>query len=166
MQMSDPAQSASQHTREEVRNRVIERSEPLKTSLISRLTAAGLALGSLSVLSIGAWLDPSTDGHGTHTQLGLSPCMWAATMDKPCMTCGMTTSFAHAGEGQWIQSFLTQPMGMFLVVLTSVVFWGASAQAATGARIGTMIQPALRPRVFIMLGVMMLLAWGYKIITW
>jgi hypothetical protein len=29
-----------------------------------------------------------------------------------------------------------------------------------------MIQPALRPRVFIVLGAMLLLAWGYKVITW
>jgi hypothetical protein len=58
------------------------------------------------------------------------------------------------------------PMGAFLVVLTSVMFWGGATQAITGARIGTMIQPALRPRVFIVLGIMLMLAWGYKVITW
>jgi len=146
--------------------RVVERTEPLKASGYSRLFSGFIAIACLSVLTMGAWLQPSTDGHGTHTQLGLKPCMWAVTLDKPCMTCGMTTSFAHAGEGNWLVSFLTQPMGSLLVVLTSIVFWGALVQTVSGARIGTMIQPALRPRVFFALGILMLLAWGYKVITW
>ncbi len=159
MHMSEPAE----HT---TPIRVHERTLPLRASVSSRLFAACVAIGSLTVLAIGAWMQPAADGHGTHTQLGLKPCMWAVTLDKPCMTCGMTTSFAHAGEGQWITSFLNQPMGAFLVVLTSVMFWGSATQAITGARIGTMIQPALSPRVFIVLGIMLMLAWGYKVITW
>jgi hypothetical protein len=159
MHMSEPAEHMNQ-------KRVIERTHPLRANAFSRLFAAGVAAASLAVLSIGAWMQPAVEGHGTHTQLGLKPCMWAVTLDKPCMTCGMTTSFAHAGEGHWVTSFLNQPMGAFLVILTSVMFWGGVTQALTGARIGTMIQPALRPRVFIVLGIMMLLAWGYKVITW
>jgi hypothetical protein len=159
MHMSEPAE----HT---TPIRVQERTHPLRASVSSRVFAACVALVSLGVLGMGAWMQPATDGHGTHTQLGLKPCMWAVTLDKPCMTCGMTTSFAHAGEGQWITSFLNQPMGALLVLLTSVLFWGGATQAITGARIGTMIQPALRPRVFIVLGAMLLLAWVYKVVTW
>jgi len=159
MHMSEPAD----HT---TLNRVHERTQPLRANLSSRVFAACIALVSIGVLGIGAWMQPAADGHGTHTQLGLKPCMWAVTLDKPCITCGMTTSFAHAGEGQWLSSIINQPMGAFLVVLTSIMFWGGAAQAITGARIGTMIQPALRPRVFIMLGLMLLLAWVYKLITW
>lgn len=159
MHMSEPADHPTPH-------RVHERSHPLRASAYSRVFAACIALVCLSVLSIGAWMQPASEGHGTHTQLGLKPCMWAVTLDKPCMTCGMTTSFAHAGEGHWVTSFVNQPMGAFLVVLTSVMFWGGATQALTGARIGTMIQPALRPRVFIVLGAMLLLAWVYKVITW
>ncbi len=159
MHMSEPAEHTSPI-------RVQERTHPLRANVPSRVFAACIALVSLGVLGMGAWMQPATDGHGTHTQLGLKPCMWAVTLDKPCMTCGMTTSFAHAGEGQWITSFLNQPMGAFLVLLTSVMFWGGATQAITGARIGTMIQPALRPRVFIVLGAMLLLAWVYKVVTW
>ena len=162
MHMSAPAEQST----ETGPVRVVERSVPLRATGWSRVFSAVIMIGCLSVLSMGAWLNPSDAGHGTHTQLGLKPCMWAATLDKPCMTCGMTTSFAHAGEGHWLSSFLTQPMGSLLVVLTSVVFWGALVQTVTGARIGTMVQPALRPRVFIVLGVLLLLAWGYKVITW
>lgn len=162
MHMNRPAE----HEPPQQPPRVMERRHPLRADRWSRLLAAGLAAGCLAVLAMGAWMRPSSDGHGTHTQLGLRPCMWAETLDKPCMTCGMTTSFAHAGEGNWLGSMLTQPMGSLLVILTSIVFWGAAVQAVSGARIGSMIQPALRPRVFIALGVLMLLAWGYKVITW
>lgn len=159
MHMSEPAE----HT---TPIRVHERTHPLRASVMSRVFAGVIAVACIAVLGMGAWLQPATDGHGTHTQLGLKPCMWVVTLDKPCMTCGMTTSFAHAGEGHWITSFINQPMGAFLVILTSVIFWGGATQAITGARIGTMIQPALRPRVFIALGMVLLLAWGYKVITW
>lgn len=146
--------------------RVYERTEPLRASFTQRLFAGSVAIACLSVLSMGAWLNPSTQGHGTHTQLGLKPCMWAVTLDKPCMTCGMTTSFAHAGEGSWITSFHTQPMGALLVVITAVVFWGALVQCISGARIGTMVEPMLKPRIFLMLGLLLLVAWVYKIVTW
>jgi len=159
MHMSEPAE----HTNP---RRVLERTQPLRASASSRVFAACIALASLAVLAVGSWMQPASEGHGTHTQLGLKPCMWAVTLDKPCMTCGMTTSFAYAGEGQWIASFINQPMGALLVVLTSLMFWAGATQAITGARIGTMIQPALRPRTFIVLGLLLLLAWAYKFITW
>lgn len=169
MHMSEPAQTdqrvGAPIDTQRLR-RVMERSQPLRASFWSRVFSACIAIACIAVLTTGAWLTPSDEGHGTHTALGLKPCLWAVTLDKPCMTCGMTTSFAEAGEGRWVSSFLTQPMGSFLVLLTSVVFWGALVQTISGARIGTMIQPALRPRVFIVLGIMLLLAWGYKVMTW
>lgn len=146
--------------------RQIERTHPLRATLGDRIGAGVIALLCLAVLSIGAWLSPATDGHGTHTQLGLRPCMWAVALDKPCPTCGMTTSFSHAGEGSWVQSAKTQPMGMLIVLMTATVFWGASIQAITGARINSVIQPALTPRTFLILGIMLLGAWFYKIATW
>jgi len=131
-----------------------------------RVLSGFLSAGLLGILSLSAWLSPSSDGHGTHTQLGMRPCMWAAALDKPCPTCGMTTSFAHAGEGHWLESFTTQPMGTLLVILTSVIFWGALAQTLSGARLGSMIQPALRPRVIWTMVALLMVAWIYKIVTW
>lgn len=143
-----------------------ERAGPLRSTIGDRIGAGVIAVMCLTVLSLGAWLNPSPQGHGTHKQLGLAPCMWAVALDKPCPTCGMTTSFSHAGEGSWIQAAKTQPMGMLLVLITATVFWGASVQAITGARINTVIQPALRPRVFLILGIALVGAWIYKIATW
>lgn len=139
---------------------------PLKADLGERVGAAFLAIACLAVLSIASWLHPSADGHGTHTQLGLSKCMWVAAFDRPCPTCGMTTSFSHAAEGSWFQAAKTQPMGALLTLITTVVFWGALVQASTGARIGTMIQPVLKPRFFIVFALLFLGAWIYKLNTW
>tara|TARA_R110002073_G_scaffold239285_1_gene400591 strand:- start:98598 stop:99062 length:465 start_codon:yes stop_codon:yes gene_type:complete len=146
--------------------RQTERTYPLRASLGDRIGAGVVALLCLSVLSMAAWLTPSSEGHGTHKKLGLAPCMWAVTLDKPCPTCGMTTSFSHAGEGSWIQAAKVQPMGALLALMTATVFWGASVQALFGAHIGSIIQPTLRPRTFLVFGALLLLAWFYKIATW
>jgi hypothetical protein len=143
-----------------------ERVEPLRSTIGDRIGAGAIAIICLTVLTLGAWLNPSAEGHGTHKQLGLAPCMWAVALDKPCPTCGMTTSFSHAGEGSWVQAAQTQPMGMLLVIITATVFWGASIQTITGAKINTIIQPALSPRIFLIFGILLLGAWFYKIATW
>ena len=146
--------------------RQAERTKPLRATLGDRIGAGAIALMCLSVLSIAAWLTPASQGHGTHTQLGLTPCMWVAALDRPCPTCGMTTSFSYAGQGSWIQSAKTQPMGTLLTLITATIFWGALIQTITGARFSSVIQPALRPRTFLVFGILLLGAWFYKIATW
>ncbi len=146
--------------------RIPERTTPLIATLGDRIGAAVLAIACLTVLSLAAWLNPSTEGHGTHTQLGLSKCMWVAAFDRPCPTCGMTTSFSHAAEGSWFKAFKTQPMGAFLSLLTSLILWGSVTQAITGARISSMIQPILKPKLFILLAALFIGAWIYKMMTW
>ncbi|MCA9303000.1 MAG: DUF2752 domain-containing protein [Phycisphaerales bacterium] len=120
----------------------------------------------LAVLITAAWLSPNKAGHGSHTQLGLAPCTWAVWFDKPCPTCGMTTAFAQAGEGNWARSLTTQPFGFLLVIGSAAVFWGAFTQAVTGARLGQHFVVLLRPGMFMILGVLFAAAWIYKIMTW
>ncbi|MBL4591009.1 MAG: DUF2752 domain-containing protein [Phycisphaerales bacterium] len=117
-------------------------------------------------MGIASWMSPSDHGHGTHTQLGLAPCAWAVWFDKPCPSCGMTTSFAHAGEGHWVQSAKAQPFAVLLVIGSSAVFWGALVQAVSGAKLGDAFIGMLRPKVFLALGAFALGAWIYKIMTW
>ncbi len=138
----------------------------MKAGTIDRIVALGLAILFIAVLSIAAWLNPNSQGHGTHRQLGLSPCMWVVTLDKPCPTCGMTTSFSHAGEGSWIQSFKTQPMGTILVILTCAITIGALVQSIFGSRVYSTIEPILKPKLFVLMGALLIAAWIYKIITW
>ncbi len=143
-----------------------ERTTPLCATLGARLGAGFFALMTLGVLTTAAWLSPSNAGHGTHTQLGLDACAWAVWFDKPCPSCGMTTSFAHAGEGHWAKSATTQPFALLLVIGSAAVFWGSLVQAATGAKVGHAFMGMLRPRVFLAFGALAAGAWIYKIVTW
>jgi len=143
----------------------IEQSQrPPRTT--ARIVGAVLALGCFGVLGIAAALSAEAEGHGTHQQLGMPPCMWAERFDIPCATCGMTTSFAHAADGDLVGSFINQPMGAVLAVLTACVFWGASHVAFTGSRLGEMAGRLVGGKLLIIGGILMVLAWVYKIITW
>jgi len=144
----------------------MQRSTPRRATPGERLAAALLAMGCLAVLSVAAWLHADPNGHGTHTQLGLSQCAWAEYFDAPCATCGMTTSFAYAADGSWGASVLTQPFGALLVVLTSVVFWGSLHVSATGSRLGAAVGPLLSMRILMVAAGLFLAAWAYKWWTW
>ena len=61
---------------------------------------------------------------------------------------------------------LTQPMGMFLVVLSAMLFWLAVHQTIFGSRVCTMLVTAISPRIVILGIAGILVAWVYKIITW
>jgi hypothetical protein len=143
-----------------------ERTTPLRAGAGERLGATLIACGCLAVLVIAAWLNPSERGHGTHTQIGLPPCSWAIWFDKPCLTCGMTTAFSHAGEGQWAAAFVTQPAGAVLGLATATAFWLAAHAAVTGSRIGAMTGWLLRPRTIALIVGGLLAAWVYKILSW
>ncbi|MHC4976775.1 MAG: DUF2752 domain-containing protein [Planctomycetota bacterium] len=132
-----------------------------------RFLALLVALGTIALLSTASWLSPSSNGHGTHTQLGLASCQWAEDLAIPCPTCGMTTSFALAAEGRIVQAGQTQPFGLLLVVLTSVGFWACAHSAATGSRASVlMLHSITQPRVIYPLLVLFLGAWGYKAVIW
>ena len=72
------------------------------------------ALGLITVMGIARWLVPDPRGFGTHTQLGLSPCLFAAATGKLCPTCGMTTSFAWFARGRLDRSWRANPAGSLL----------------------------------------------------
>ena len=143
-----------------------ERTTPLRATTGERIGAAAIALVSLTVLTAAAWLTPNPEGHATHTQLGMAECTWVVWFDKPCPTCGMTTSFSHAGDGSWTTALTTQPMGALLALLTTMIFWASTHQALTASRIGSVAQSTLKPRVVIMMLAFAAAAWIYKIATW
>ena len=131
-----------------------------------RVLAGLLGTGCLAVMVLAAWLDPSPEGHGTHTQIGLNECTWVMLFDTPCMTCGMTTAYAHAADAEFGASFTTQPMGMVLSVATAATFWLTLLVAATGSTLGRSFARMLTSRVLIVLLLMGAAAWAYKILTW
>lgn len=137
-----------------------------KPGTAERTLAGVLAVGCLAVLGVAAALSAASDGHGTHTQLGLRPCTWAIYFDAPCPTCGMTTSFSHAADGDFAASFLTQPMGFLLAIGTAVTFWGSAHVAVFGSNLGRYAFRLGGAKVFWSAGGAAAAAWAYKIMTW
>lgn len=140
---------------------------PPHATLGERLVAAFLTVLCAGVIGVAAWLTPSPAGHGTHEQLNLPACDWAAGFSMPCPTCGMTTSFAWAASGNLLQAARVQPFGAFLALATAAAFWIAAHVALTGsAAFRIVARTVLRPPVVWGGGVAFLAAWGYKVLTW
>lgn len=115
------------------------------------------------LLMAAARLHPSITGIGTHTQLGLPPCIFLRLTGLPCPSCGLTTSFSHAVRLQFRDAFLVQPFGLFawgLTVLSipasGVLLWRrVSWQRFLTWRV-------LEPSIYVLL-VLYLAGWLYRL---
>jgi hypothetical protein len=130
---------------------------------VRRAVAGGIAAAALTVLLLAAWVDPNPAGHGTHTQLGLPPCGFELATRLPCATCGMTTAFAHAANGDFVASFVTQPAGLVLAVLTAVAVLVGGYIAATAADPRPLARLWTARTVIAMAG-LVVAAWAYKVV--
>ncbi len=131
-----------------------------------RIGAAGAALACLAPLVFAAMLSPDPAGHGTHRQFGWPPCGMLMATGRPCPTCGMTTSWAHAAHGQWVDAFITQPGGLLLCLLAAAVFWVALHTAVFGSRALDLALNLLQPKLLLVLAAILLGSWVYKLATW
>ncbi len=77
-----------------------------------------VALGGTTVIGLAAWLEPDARGHGTHEQLGLSPCIFHTLTGLPCPMCGATTAFSHLAHGHVVEAVLAQPFAAVLFLVT------------------------------------------------
>jgi hypothetical protein len=84
-------------------------------------------------------------------------------MSLPCPSCGMTTAFALAARGRFVASAAAQPMGFVLAVGTAASTVACLHTALTGSRLAHVLGARLTPRVILGLGILALLAWGWKI---
>lgn len=127
----------------------------------------GLVLAAVAgtILGLAVWMSPDPDGYGTHAQLGLPPCTWMIALKVPCPTCGMTTSFSHAVQGELGEAFLVQPLGAILAIFTAVVFLLGVYVALTGSRVANRLAGPFRVRWLWTFSVVVVLAWGYKILV-
>ncbi len=131
-----------------------------------RLIAVIVVLATATVLGIAAYLEPSPEGIGTHTKLNMPECGWMVTMDLPCMTCGMTTAFAHAANGNLLASFATQPLGAVLAVVTAMMFLVSSYVTVTGSQVGSVFGRLWGRRAGWILALVATAAWVYKILAY
>jgi hypothetical protein len=94
------------------------------------------AIGLAAVLGVACRLEPDPRGYGTHTQLGLFPCMFAQVTGYRCPSCGMTTSFAWFVRGRFERSWQANPVGSLLAPTCAVLIPWLLAGAARGRPIG------------------------------
>jgi hypothetical protein len=137
---------------------------PMRADGSTRLTSAIIALAATGLLVVAWVLQPSADGLGTHRQLGLPACGWIASADLPCPTCGMTTAFSHAAHGDLLSSFRAQPLGMMLALGTAIVAVAGAWTACTSSMLAPFLGAMLGPRLGWTLGILLLVAWGWKIL--
>lgn len=111
-----------------------------------------------------SWLSPVErhDGH-TLAALGMPPCGMKATLGVPCMTCGMTTSYTYAAEGNFYESIVSQPAGFMLATATAMATLVSGWAMLSGMALWPIFLSIWRPQVVIPTLVMLILAWGYKI---
>jgi hypothetical protein len=131
-----------------------------------RWIAAVVVICSAGVLSIAAWLTPSPTGLATHEALNLPPCGWVAIADMPCPTCGMTTAFAHAADGDLLASFLTQPLGCLLAIATAIALLVSVHVFVTGSRLWHVFTRLWTRRSPWILAVVVIGSWMYKIASY
>lgn len=136
----------------------------IASTFARRMVALIVALGCMGVLGVALSITPDARGHGTHEQIGLPPCRWVESFGLACPTCGMTTSFAHAVRGNLLASFLTQPMGMVLAILTAAAMFAGLFVAVTGSGLGGLLGRLWTPRILWLAAAMTTLAWMYKIL--
>lgn len=134
--------------------------------LMHRLYAGAVACCCSAVLGLAAWMTPSETGIGTHEQLNMPSCGWIAMGNLPCPTCGMTTAFAHAADGDLVSSFLTQPMGCLLAIATAMALVVSVYVLVTGSRITSVFTRYWNGRTAWIVAMLVVAAWGYKIITY
>lgn len=134
--------------------------------LTRRIVAGIVALGCASILGVAAWLTPSPSGIGTHGQLHLPTCGWITLADLPCPTCGMTTAFAHAADGNLLGSFAAQPLGCLLALATAMALLISIYVAITGSRLAGAFAKLWGVRTAWLLAGTVVFAWAYKIASY
>jgi hypothetical protein len=121
-------------------------------------------VAALATLSLARLLEPSSNGVGTHMQLGLPPCLFLHFTGLPCPTCGFTTCFALGARFHLFEAIVTQPFG-FLVFCMTIVSIPVSAlliyRRIAWTRLLCMRETNIA--IYVLLALFML-GWLYKII--
>lgn len=137
----------------------------LEKAWVVRLISAGLATGTGLVLGLAAWLEPASEGHGTHLQLGLGTCSFLQATGMPCPMCGATTSFALMAHLRVVDASINQPFAAFLFLLTVMVFAISVAEVLVPrGRWGKLLRPLERYEGWLAIAFLgfMALGWLYK----
>jgi hypothetical protein len=136
-----------------------------RAAWIDRAIAA-VVLGAAVVCTVVLWrLDPDPKGYDTHTQLGMTSCSWPQAYGMPCPTCGATTAACLVVHGRLLSALVTQPFGA--AVATAGLLAGAAAGwcLLRGRSFLDVWMQLPRARLLVGAIALLLLAWGYKWLT-
>ncbi len=80
-------------------------------------------LGAVAVLALSLYLVPDARGFGTHEGLGLPACGYLLRSGRPCLSCGLTTSFSNCVRGRLPSAWRANPAGLPLFFVTLLLPW-------------------------------------------
>lgn len=138
-------------------------SERVADIRLRRRAGAVVFVAAAALLAVATYLQPSATGMETHRQLNLPPCGWVTGFGIPCPTCGMTTAFAAAADGDFIASIRAQPLGFLLALATAASVAVSAYVVVTGSAIGGHFLRMVTPRFGWWMLVALVLAWLYKV---
>jgi hypothetical protein len=98
----------------QIDEQLTETSQIHKLTKSERVLAGLFGLFLIALLATASLLTPSTNGFGTHRQLGLPGCTMLTVTGIRCPGCGMTTSWAHTMNGDLMQACSTNLAGTIL----------------------------------------------------
>ena len=131
-----------------------------------RACSAFVFVCSVAVLLMAAWLTPDPSGLGTHTQLGLEPCISMSALRLPCPMCGMTTTFSLMADFRPFDALSNQPFGVVLFLLTAMAAIVAGFEIVDPRKRWIAIIRVLEPYkllILIVLFGLFFVSWLYKI---
>lgn len=99
-----------------------------------RMAALAIAGALIVGLVLAAQLKPNENGLGTHQQLGLPPCTARVLFGIRCPSCGMTTSWAHLMNGDFLASGQANLGGLLLGIYSIVTIIVCMLAVRTGRK--------------------------------
>jgi hypothetical protein len=148
-----------------MRERVVEFLAGLNMAHASWAVSVFLAVASGAVLLTAMWLEPASNGHGTHLQLGLNRCSFLSATGWPCPMCGATTTFALLAHLRVVEGFVNQPFAALLFTGTTAVFAVAVAEVVLPRERWSRLLDWFEPVEGYLAGgflILMALGWIYK----
>jgi len=128
----------------------------LPTGGATKLAKLGWAVAAscaAAVLVIAAALDPDPRGFGTHTQLGLPPCAFAALTGMACPSCGLTTAFAYMARMDLTCAWHAHALGPLLYVLTVAMVPCCAFACVAGLPLAATLQRLRVPALAVIIAV-------------
>ena len=130
----------------------------------TRIVPVVILVVTVPILTTAALLEADPSGLGTHRKLGLPACGVVRLSGLPCATCGYTTAFAHATDGDLWNAFLTQPAAACLALLTAAAAVVGLYALITGMPLSVLSRSLIRPRLYWIAGAVVLVSWLYKVL--